>query len=42
MIYWTTANGDKIKIFLEEASVPYKIVSVSNSKGISSKRLFLR
>ena len=26
LYYWTTPNGHKITIFLEETSVPYKIV----------------
>jgi GST-like protein len=31
--YWTTPNGHKITIFLEEAAVEYKIVPVNISKG---------
>jgi GST-like protein len=31
--YWTTTNGHKITIFLEEAGVEYKIVPVNISKG---------
>jgi GST-like protein len=31
--YWTTPNGHKITIFLEEAGTEYKIVPVNISKG---------
>ncbi len=31
--YWTTPNGHKITIFLEEAATPYKIIPVNISKG---------
>jgi GST-like protein len=31
--YWTTPNGHKITIFLEEAGTPYKIHPVNISKG---------
>ncbi|MGB6937810.1 MAG: glutathione S-transferase N-terminal domain-containing protein, partial [Xanthobacteraceae bacterium] len=31
--YWTTPNGHKITIFLEEARLPYRIVPVNISKG---------
>jgi GST-like protein len=31
--YWTTPNGHKITIFLEEAGLPYKIVPVNIGKG---------
>ena len=27
--YWTTPNGHKISIFLEEAGIPYKIFPVN-------------
>ncbi len=33
LYYWTTPNGHKITIFLEEAGLPYKIVPVNISKG---------
>ncbi|WP_297367602.1 glutathione S-transferase N-terminal domain-containing protein [Acidocella sp.] len=33
LYYWTTPNGHKVTIFLEEAGVPYKIVPVNISKG---------
>jgi GSH-dependent disulfide-bond oxidoreductase len=39
--YWTTPNGHKITIFLEEAGLPYKIVPVNINKGEQFKRGFL-
>src|SRR5262249_13601545 len=37
LYYWTTPNGHKITIFLEEASVPYKIFPVNIGKGENVK-----
>jgi GST-like protein len=31
--YWTTPNGHKITIFLEETETPYKIIPINISKG---------
>jgi GSH-dependent disulfide-bond oxidoreductase len=31
--YWTTPNGHKITIFLEEAGLPYKIIPINISQG---------
>ena len=31
LYYWTTPNGHKITIFLEEAGLPYKIIPVNIS-----------
>ncbi len=31
--YWTTPNGHKVTIFLEEAGLPYKIIPIDISKG---------
>ena len=31
--YWTTPNGHKVTIFLEEAGLPYKIIPTNISKG---------
>lgn len=31
--YWTTPNGHKVSIFLEEARLPYRIFPISISKG---------
>jgi GSH-dependent disulfide-bond oxidoreductase len=39
--YWTTPNGHKIAIFLEETGLPYKIVPVNINKGEQFKREFL-
>jgi GSH-dependent disulfide-bond oxidoreductase len=39
--YWTTPNGHKITIFLEEAGLPYKIFPVNIGKGDQFKREFL-
>ncbi len=33
LYYWTTPNGHKITIFLEEAGLPYRIVPVDIGKG---------
>lgn len=33
LYYWTTPNGHKITMFLEEAGVPYKIIPVHIGKG---------
>lgn len=41
LYYWTTPNGHKITIFLEEAEVPYRIVPVNISKGEQFKPDFL-
>jgi GST-like protein len=39
--YWTTPNGHKITIFLEEAGLAYRIVPVNISKGDQFKPEFL-
>ena len=41
LYYWTTPNGHKITIFLEEAALPYRIVPVNISKGDQFKPEFL-
>jgi GSH-dependent disulfide-bond oxidoreductase len=41
LYYWTTPNGHKITIFLEEAGLPYKIVPVNIGKGDQFKPEFL-
>jgi GST-like protein len=40
--YWTTPNGHKITIFLEEAGLPYKIFPVNIGKGEQFKQEFLK
>ena len=39
--YWTTPNGHKITIFLEETGTPYKIIPVNIGKGEQFKARFL-
>jgi len=39
--YWTTPNGHKITIFLEETGLPYKIFPVNIGKGEQFQRTFL-
>jgi GST-like protein len=41
LYYWTTPNGHKITIFLEETGLEYKIVPVNISKGDQFKPAFL-
>jgi GST-like protein len=41
LYYWTTPNGHKITIFLEETGIPYRIVPVNISKGDQFKPDFL-
>jgi GSH-dependent disulfide-bond oxidoreductase len=42
LYYWTTPNGHKITLFLEEADLPYSIVPVNISKGEQFRPEFLR
>jgi GST-like protein len=39
--YWTTPNGHKVTIFLEETGLSYKIVPVNIGKGEQFKKEFL-
>jgi GST-like protein len=39
--YWTTPNGHKITIFLEETALPYRILPVQIGKGEQFKPEFL-
>ena len=41
LYYWTTPNGHKITMFLEEAGVAYKIIPVNIGKGEQFKPEFL-
>lgn len=41
LYYWTTPNGHKITIFLEEAGIPYRIIPVNISKGEQFRPEFL-
>lgn len=42
LYYWTTPNGHKITIFLEEAGLPYKIHPVNIMKGEQFNPEFLK
>lgn len=42
LYYWTTPNGHKITMFLEETGLPYRIVPVNISKGEQFAPDFLR
>ncbi len=42
LYYWTTPNGHKITIFLEETQLPYRIVPVNISKGEQFQPDFLK
>lgn len=41
LYYWSTPNGHKITIFLEEARIPYKVIPVEIGKGEQFKPEFL-
>ena len=40
--YWTTPNGHKITIFLEEAALPYNVIPVNINTGDQFKPDFLK
>jgi GSH-dependent disulfide-bond oxidoreductase len=42
LYYWTTPNGHKITIFLEEVGLPYRIVPIHIGKGEQFGSEFLR
>jgi GSH-dependent disulfide-bond oxidoreductase len=42
LYYWTTPNGHKITVFLEEAGLPYRIVPINIGKGDQFTPEFLR
>ena len=42
LYYWTTPNGHKITMFLEESGLPYRIVPVHIGRGEQFKPDFLR
>jgi GST-like protein len=42
LYYWTTPNGHKITLFLEETGLPYKIVPVNIGKGEQFNPEFLK
>ena len=41
LYYWTTPNGHKVTIFLEETGTPYKIIPINIGKGDQFKPDFL-
>jgi GSH-dependent disulfide-bond oxidoreductase len=41
LYYWTTPNGHKVTIFLEETGTPYKIIPINIGKGEQFKPDFL-
>jgi GST-like protein len=41
LYYWTTPNGHKVTIFLEETELPYRIIPVDIGKGDQFKPQFL-
>jgi GSH-dependent disulfide-bond oxidoreductase len=41
LYYWTTPNGHKVTMFLEEAGVPYRVIPVNISAGDQFKHEFL-
>jgi GSH-dependent disulfide-bond oxidoreductase len=41
LYYWTTPNGHKITLFLEETGLPYRIVPVNIGKGAQFEPAFL-
>jgi GST-like protein len=41
LYYWTTPNGHKITLFLEETGLPYKIHPVDLNRGDQFKPEFL-
>ncbi|WP_428242337.1 glutathione binding-like protein [Gynuella sp.] len=42
LFYWTTPNGHKITIFLEETGLPYKITPIDIGKGDQFGERFLK
>jgi GST-like protein len=42
LYYWTTPNGHKITIFMEEAKIPYKLHPVNITKGEQFNPEFLK
>ena len=42
LYYWTTPNGHKITMFLEEAGLPYKIIPINIGKGEQFTPEFLK
>ena len=41
LYYWTTPNGHKVSLFLEEAGLPYKVHPINISKNEQFAPAFL-
>ena len=41
LYYWTTPNGHKVTMFLEEVGLPYRIIPVNIGKGEQFDPAFL-
>lgn len=42
LYYWTTPNGHKVTMFLEEANLPYKVIPIDIGKGAQFDSDFLK
>ena len=42
LYYWTTPNGHKLTMFLEETQTPYRIVPINIGRGEQFGREFLQ
>ncbi len=42
LYYWTTPNGHKVTMFLEETGIPYRVIPVNIGKGQQFEPGFLR
>ncbi|KAB0572070.1 thiol:disulfide oxidoreductase, partial [Helicobacter pullorum NCTC 12824] len=42
LYYWTTPNGHKVSLFLEEAGLPYKVHPINIGQGDQFKPDFLK
>ena len=42
LYYWTTPNGHKITIFLEETGLPYRIIPINIAAGDQFSEQFLK
>ncbi len=42
LYYWTTPNGHKVTLFLEETALPYRVIPVNIGRGEQFEPAFLR
>ncbi len=42
LYYWTTPNGHKVTLFLEETTLPYRVIPVNIGRGEQFEPAFLR